>query len=415
MVEPKPTIIICDDDGNRVKRWARTISAIPEVSENYDVVAWEPGRFATAFYGLKQRQLAGRRAGVEIDVEATKVLAELDRATLVVVDFDLTPTSSAPPLDHDALQTLNGSFGDQVAYLTRCFSGATYTVLVNEGFFQSTFDLTHQAFARSSADLNVAHDDLGRVELWTGTSDGLTFRPWHWPRLIDSASRLEALAGDLDLDSPVLASLGLDDQLTLDQFVPEQLDLFGSNPLDVTFRQATMFPSSFKRVRDDLPMPEEHLPKVAVAAVSHWLERIVLPAQNVLIDGPHLVQRRPGLAVDPNPLAWRSVTDLSTPDQARSTLDQDLLADATVPSLAGWVSRPVWLWHRCPRTRIRAEGAPYVFCEDVSAFHPLDDALEYRSSVPGSFSQRFILNNAKTEGLAVHYWPGRRLFADETY
>lgn len=413
MGDENRTIIVCDDDGNRVKRWARSIRSVPDVASEYTVVPWEPSKFAAAFRGLKQRQLAQRRPSVEIETDESEVLGELDSAAYVVIDFDLTPTSDAP-LDEHTLDTLSGSFGDQVAFLARCYSAATYTILVNEGFFQSTFDLTHQAFVKSNADLNVAHDDLGRAVLWTGSSDGLEFRPWHWPRLLNAAERFEKLANELDLDEPVLAALGLDDDSTLEQFAREQLDLFGPEPKDVTFRDAAAFPGSFKRLREKRPIPEEHLPKVAVTAVAHWLERTVLPAQNVLVDAPHLAQRRPGLAVTPNPEAWASMTDLSDPSAARAALDEDQLSAAIVPRLDQWLSRPAWLWHRCPRTRVRAEGEPHVFCEDVSAFHPIDKAHEYKSSVPGSFNQRFVLSDAMTDGFAVEYWPNGRLFADET-
>jgi hypothetical protein len=412
MDETLPTIVVCDDDGTRVKRWARAIDRVPSVSDAYTVVPWTPDEFALAFIGLKNRQRAERGNASSPDEAGFEVLSQLDRATFVVVDFDLTPMNTNDALDPSTLDTLSGSFGDQFAFLIRHYSDAAVTILVNEIFYQSTFDLTHEAFVHSSADLNVAHNDLGRPELWTGSSDGRAFRPWHWPRLLDVPKHLQAIAADLDLDQPVLAALGLGEQSIIAQFSSEQLDLFGPNPDGVTFRDAARFPSVFKGLSRDESIPASHMRSVAVASVSHWLERIVLPAQNVLIDAPHLAQRRPGLLASPEPKDWGPLTDLSNPNTAKEMFNSSQLIEAAVPLLEPWLSRPAWLWHRCPHARIRAAGVPHVFCEDVSAFHPLDDAYEYRSSVPGPFGQRFILRESRSAGFPVNYWPNGRLFAD---
>lgn len=140
MAEDRATIIVCDDDGRRVKRWAAAIERVPAVAAKYAVVPWDPARFATAFSELKRRQYAQRRQVLKAEGNGSDALDELDGAALVIIDFDLTPSGDAQ-LDESTLDTLSGSFGDQVALLVRCYSGAKSTVLVNETFFQSTFDL----------------------------------------------------------------------------------------------------------------------------------------------------------------------------------------------------------------------------------------------------------------------------------
>lgn len=409
MTDDRPTIVVCDDDRDRVKRWSQRIEQIEEAHERFRVVPLEPEHFAAAYKALKDRQLQFR-AGERVATEDEATV--LDRARLVVIDYDLTPTRGAGDLDKTTLNTLSGSFGDNFAYLTRCFSSASYTVLVNQDFFQSTFDLSHQKFVSSNADLNVAHDDLGRAELWTGRSSGTTFRPWSWPRLVDAPQRAVDLASGIDLDAPVLEELGLADDDTYDQFAPEQLVLFGQEPREVRFLDAVDFTRKFNRLGKPETLPDEHLTKIAAASVSHWLERIVLPAQNVLVDAPHLAQRRPGLLLSAEPDDLKRLSDLSQPNEAAALFDSEALRDASAHRLSAWMSRPVWLWHRCPRSRARGTGINLTFCEDVSAFHPIDDTWEYTSSVPGSFNQRFVLHDGvDTRGtLAPDYWPVKYLF-----
>ena len=286
---------------------------------------------------------------------------------------------------------------------------------MNQDFYQSTFDLSHERFANSNADLNVAHNDLGRAELWTGTADGTKFRPWSWPRLLDMPARRADLESGIDMAASVLETLGLADDDVYKQFDPAQLVLFGDDPKSITFRDSVDFTRRFHRLGKPENTPEANLAKVAVASVSHWLERIVLPAQNVLVDAPHLAQRRPGLLIDPDPSAWGPLSDLSDSENALAMFQSDKVAGAQVPALSAWLSRPAWLWSRCPHATARAIGKAHVFCEDVSSFQLLDDAAEYKSSVPGPFKQRFVLYEGldTSNGFSPDYWPVQSLFGDD--
>src|SRR5688500_8019144 len=122
----------------------------------------------------------------------------------------------------------------------------------------------------------------------------------------------------------------------MEQFASEQLDLLGSDPSELKFRDAARFPSVRKGLSRVEPVPDEHLQSVAVAAVRHWLERIVLPAQNVLNDAPRLAQRRPGLLTSPDTADWGALTDLSDPDAAKAMYQSGALDDATVAALEPW-------------------------------------------------------------------------------
>lgn len=413
MNDARPKIVVCDDNRSRVKHWAQRIEQIEEAGARYQVDPLEPEAFAAAYADLRKRQRARRFEETPPETDAASVL---DGALIVVVDYDLTPTTGADELDDDTLDTLSGSFGDTFAFLTRCYTRAGYTVLVNQDFYQSTFDLSHQKFAYSNADLNVAHNDLGRHELWTGVSNGNTFRPWNWPRLVEAPDKHRKLASNLDLEAPVLETLGLADEETYSQFAPEQLVLFGTDPKKVTFREAADFTRKLNRLSQPERFPEESLAKVAVASVSHWLERVLIPAQNVVVDAPHLAHRRPGLLRVPDPTQWTPLTNLAEPAAAVALFDQEQVGAAQVAPLDDWVSRPVWLWHKCPRSRGRAAGIPTAFCEDVSGFHPIEDAWEYTAAVPGPFKQRFVLYEGVEEqpgALEPEYWPHQSLFAHD--
>ena len=45
----------------------------------------------------------------------------------------------------------------------------------------------------------------------------------------------------------------------------------------------------------DEPWDQGGIERVAAARLGKWLERLVLPGQNVLVDAPHLVSRFPSL------------------------------------------------------------------------------------------------------------------------
>ena len=158
---------------------------------------------------------------------------------------------------------------------------------------------------------------------------------------------------------------------------------------------------------DSVP-DDGHLKKLAATAVTHWVERFLIPAQNVFVDAPHLAQRQPGL-VKVEPSEWDVLADLSAPDTVRAALDTETLVEAATTS-EEWISRPVWDWSKVARTSARFTEEFPVFCEDISRFRPIDDAVEFNSSVPGPLRQRFVaeLESTGTE-LPIAYDPILRL------
>lgn len=409
----KRSALVCDDDGVRVLDWVRRLRQMPYVDERYDVQPLEPAAFAAAYAALKDRRRQSRYAEPGSDVSAPQDddAAPLDRADMLVVDFDLTPDHQLPAdVNQDTRkniqQQLDGEFGETFAYLARCYSSVGYVVVVNQRYQASTFDLTMQQFTDSHADLNVAEADLHRPELWLGAPQipsQYRFRPWHWPRLLDAPETLQRAVRAVDLDAGVLGALGLDPGA----LVQDQLDPLGDRPEEATFRDLANG-SALGLLRKDRQPSDAMLARIAAAGVLRWLERTVLPSQNVIVDAPHLAQRQPQLMTGEN---WDALARLDA-DPAEAGLGADALAAAVVPA-CGWASRPVWYWpsasgiaRQLPAAR--PAGAWPVFCEDVSRFVDFDRAWEFNSSLPGAYRQRFVYELDDDED-PVDYRPRSRL------
>lgn len=404
------TIVLFDDDADRIKTWREKLESVPGLRERATIFAPEPEQFAQVFEALKERQFRARGEAVTGDDNA-KIL---DDADIVIVDFDLTPARGrSQSMAPEALRTLKGSFGDTFAYLTRCYTHAGYTVVVNQTFYQSTFDLTMREFEFSYADLNITHSDLSNEGLWFGARARGSFRPWHWPRLLDGGAFIQSLADRIELGAPLLETLGLDDPDVYDLFDPQQLEVIGradrnSDPRTATFKSLTDADSPFGLLSQSEEPDEAALKKIAATALTHWLERVVIPAQNILVDAPHLAQRRPHLVRgDSTPERLDRLADLSPDARMDDVLDLDALAVAATKA-SDWTMRPVWLWPRCPRGPIPEDQI--VFCEDGSFFVPIDEAQEFRSELPGPFKARFVAEIDTQGGFPVDYRPDSRFY-----
>lgn len=403
--DARQTVVLFDDDQSRLRRWEELLNGIDGFSDRFDTQAQETDDFASVFEALKERQLKSRD-GERASRDDASIL---DGADIVVVDFDLTPgPGHTHELEQNTLKTLRGSFGDKFVYLTRCYTSAAATVLVNQTFFQPTFDLTLRQFETSYADLNISDRDLRNPRLWWGDTAPGEFRPWHWPRLATRAGHLRRIAEKIDLNARVLQTLGLDSPDTYDSFDPRQLDALGpGDPREATFGSLTAADAKFGRLTDKEQIDPAAQRGFAASAVTHWLERDVLAAQNILVDAPHLAQRRPNLLRDGSSIEDLSLlSDLRVQDELDTVLDLDSLAGAHTPA-SEWVDRPVWLWPACPPGG--SAEFDYYFCEDTSRFVEFDAAREFRSDVPGPFRTRFV-EEITAGGFDVDYRPNGRLY-----
>jgi hypothetical protein len=401
-VADKPQVVVCDDDQHRVEDWSERIKE--RTGADFDVRPLAPVDFAAGVAALKDR-MANAKATRGENPRGAK--AEVfDRADILILDSDLTPDAgSERGLDpQDLIRTnLVGEMGGEVAHLARAYSTAGAILVVNQKWKTRTFDLTMQVFASDVADVYISEKDLDNAGLWNGRQIA-DFRPWHWPVLSELPKLINTLAEEVQLNDSVLDTLGLNSPDVLDAITNRQMDGLAADDLArMTFRDVAT--ASVYGLRPKEIVEEDQLKRVAACAVRRWLERTVLPSQNVLIDRPHLVQRRPWLVENRgDPAAW------NRQDGWWASSEQPSDDRGYAPAASRWLGRHVWLWHSLPAqprsANERVRPSDLVFCEDSSKFVSVAMAHDYMSDLEGPTAQRFV------ERLAgVEYSPRQRLLS----
>jgi hypothetical protein len=154
--------------------------------------------------------------------------------------------------------------------------------------------------------------------------------------------------------------------------------------------------------------------RIAAARIGKWLEYVVLPELDILMDAPHLISRLPGLMGNIREIAdWNSVAIRHLKDMKdMPKMKCDLIEEFRFKK-AHWLSRPTWFWRDIienaniddVRAPWKIERPEFVFCEDTSLFHPQDECREFQAQTRVSpFSERYIHH---IEG--VDYMPRTRL------
>lgn len=403
-------VLVCDDDGRRAQSWREDIEYVLNEFDSgkgageAEVTCLEPSDLAAALNGLTQRQRAARGPDAStVKDAATLQLSQFDSADVLVLDHDLTPAEPDPLTD-----SLQGRSGEGLALLARCFSTTGLIVLVNKGVQSSTFDLTMTRFSDSYADLNVTQQDLSRSALWHGLADARPFRPSHWPVLSSGGKHLAEIADGLALDDVVLESLGLSEALTT--FEREQLDILGDEPETATFWTVAKRPGVGLGLKDEQP-DEAILRRIAVHGIARWLAGTVLPAQNVLVDAAHLLERVPGLRAGGIDIADATPADFHDVDAlVRFAPGLERLRGRVSPS-SEWLGRPVWLWADLDPETFADEATDetdLVVCEDTTTLLALDKAKEFEAAVSGPYLQRFV-RHLKDGTDPIAYMPRNRL------
>lgn len=366
-------ILICDDEAGRRDEWKEALEGLRPTLDGW-VVELLGSDFADELQTLKDRELASRTG--ELDRKAE---SRFDAAQVLVVDYDLLQFEGSGWVT-----------GENVAYLARCYSTCEVIVGVNLTGQENPFDLTLVDHLDSFADVNIGAKQLTNPGLWGGPRSGLS--PWSWPslpNLVDAHRQRVVAVGDGG--TKLLDALGLRD-VGLPRHARQLIEAGGER--DPTFEE-------FARDSDlglrggDKPW-QGTTARVAAARAAKWLETAVLPAQDLLIDAPHLAVRNPlllaGAHDDPN--AWERTTDRGDP------------SGALIPALCRhsygaplWANRPLWRWAplggdtELPGVAEPWErpSPPYVFCEDISRFLPPEHARDFVvDDLPTSLPTRYV-------------------------
>jgi hypothetical protein len=385
LTEQKTRIVLCDDEPDTANNWKEELDALDEVKDSFDVVVVDKHEFEVDVLTLEKRRNALRQ---QQQPDATPTI--FDGAAVLIVDYDLYEYKP------DQLLT-----GDSIAYLARSYSSCGYIVGVNQDRISKPFDLTLVSHALVSTDLSIGSDQVADPGLWSGDPRRWgKFRPWYWPVLPERAQALgdlrQSVAGKLD--EPLETVLGLPRELldSLPRAVLGRLDVPGRPDIgDVPLRD-WVHSSQMGLRSGDVVSDDHQIARVASARLAKWFERVLLPGQDVLVDAPHLVDRRPGLldgdCTDPD--VWQRTTRLDANPDGLGLMP---LAVDQHRFESRWVSRPVWFWPHIASDQTFDDSldAPrpeprVVFAEDASRFVSVDLARRYTSDVDPPFNSRWV-------------------------
>ena len=401
----KETILIYDDDGERAGEFKCKLEKgldKANQSENFNVKSLEHGEFQKAIIALEKRRIEFRKGEKELENSHKDDAEEIDNASIFIIDYDLLDSQEKEK------KLFTGSLtGEIVAYLVRCFSKCKLIVGLNQ-YGNNPFDLTLRGDLDSFADLNLGEYQLDNPGLWKGDweDSGQEFRPWCWPNLCDLLCDFGKRVEDIqeNLDTPI--SEFLDFNRELFELLPREIVQFiwkdkEKEHFQTTFREFVTKSGNGLRSKDMKEVKKginDHvLARVGAARVSKWLEQLVLPEQDILVDAPHLVSRYPSLITgDKEKIeTWNKTAQLVGHEQLG--LDTNLIEDYRFEK-AHWISRPVWFWDKLRECEdIKEVTEPWltvspnwVFCEDASRFYNHEYCREFLADTTSPFTQRFV-------------------------
>ena len=404
------TILIYDDEQGRPKEFKGKLEQglnQANQSDKFDVRFLENEDFQNAIKVLEQRRINFRNGEINLEEDSNDKVKKIDNASIFIIDYDLL---RSPKEGEEEEEFFTGSLtGEIVAYLVRCFSRCKLIVGLNQ-YGSNPFDLTLRGDMDSFADLNLGHEQLSNPNLWTDNLDDSKqdFRPWSWPNLSTLIHNFHKRTKKVQkkLDKPICKVLGFDPEVF--QLLPREIVQFigkyeEKEPYQTTFREFVTKSGNGLRSKDIKEVKNsinDHvLARVGAARISKWLEQLVLPEQDILVDAPHLVSRYPSLIKGNNKEigAWNETAQLI--DFSNLRIRTDVIEPFRFRK-SYWVSRPVWFWDKlCECEKIREVSEPWlteipdwVFCEDTSCFHEETDCREFFADVASPFTRRFVKN-----------------------
>jgi hypothetical protein len=265
-------------------------------------------------------------------------------------------------------------------------------------FGDNFFDLTLKGFPESFADLNIGSEQIANPGLWL-TAPWTGFRPWTWPLIPRLATDFEARVRTLRdcLEQSIVNFFDIPEGIV--ESMPRSITEFftgARDPLKANFKDFVMDSGNGLRTKDRL-FSEESLLRIGAARISTWLESIVLPGQDILVDAPHLISRFPSLlaGVPDSEKSWNSTASLIGPSKLGIRY-RTLLRNRF--RRTNWLSRPAWYWSQASNNEAILEVEnPWQskryglrFCEDISRFLPATATKEFIAELPSPFVRRFV-------------------------
>ena len=401
-------ILILDDDQARAEEWKREIDKT--LNGEAKITVHDNTNVSRVISELHQKRLKAREGDYQ-------TVAELDAIDLLIVDYDLLGLDSK---GHSAWST-----GAEVAYAARLMSKVGPIVVVNQ-YGTNSFDLTMRRTSPSYADLDLGSKHITSPELWK--DEGFEgFRPWHWPNLRSEPSRFRDLSNFVleNLDNPVIQVLGLElsDYDSPRYISPELLARLGlSREGGITFKQLLV---GFKKedgkyqpnpisvfnilekdaelVKD---MPPDVLSRLGAAVLSHWIERLILPNQELIADVAHLAYQYPWLLENPeSQTTWQNLVRLDSAVGLRNELANHTVSPACLVSRPAYWAKQARREVEMPESFSMARVPNLAFCEDSSSFAHKGECKSFPSDLQTFDRERWVMDDLISGGEKVNYEP----------
>ncbi len=374
-------VLVYDDDGQYADSIRDSLKKVKPLAGVFNVQTLGEDEFRTALEKLNERAIKMRN-DEQVPLKGTLI----DNADIFIVDYDLIASKAGEFLT-----------GEAVAYVARCFSGCGLIVGLNQ-YGHNTFDLTLKGHPESFADLNLGQDQIDNPNLWGGSKSG--FHPWHWPNLpgflTDFEERVDDVRTSLADEIPICQVMDVPPEVfgTLPKSIGQFL---GRKPEETTFGKFVSKSGNCLRPKDEETACEDVIARVGAARISKWLERLVLPGQNILVDAPHLIARYPSLLVGDSPTIhdWNATADYSNEDKCELISSE---VEKYRLNKNHWVSRPVWRWSELSEDEgipeisepWDATPAPCTFCEDASRFYSKRACRAFLAETDSPFARRYV-------------------------
>ena len=371
-------IVICDDEADVTREWKAKLEGVDQLKHRFNFLALTMSQLKATI-----EELEGRRAAARQSASHTSTATEVDDCALLVVDYDL-------------LNAKTGGFvtGENVSYLARCYSGCGVILGLNQFYRDNVFELDLHSRPGSFADVNLSDKQLTVEGLWSADFKQGTFRPWQWPIVPDLSElfekRVESLKGNLEV--PITRFFDFPD--TVFDFLDRETQAFISPDAkdirSVSFLDFVRQSGQGVRGKDE-QRNEHQIARIAAARVNVWLERMILPAQSVLVDLPHLIERVPSIIGGEGAIAKQASWVTFDPSPL-TTISRHAFARPE------WLSRSAWWWPMIESAEEQPElaapwnypGLSVAFCEDTSDFRARDQTHPFATAFNSPFARRYV-------------------------
>ncbi|MFC2174786.1 hypothetical protein ACFLQ2_02840 [archaeon] len=382
----KGKIFVYDDEPESATQYKNKLEHLGIVSKKFKVERITKEEFENPKKGIgilrdRREKLRSKKIRLEGSIFD-------EENAIFLIDYDLV----------GGAEQLGIRTGEDVAYFLRCFSKCGLIIGVST-LWDNVFDLSLKSESEHYLDLRIGGAQVDNARLWGEGEE--EFRPWSWPDLNRLSETFEKRVRDVksNFDKEIYDTLGFSTSIA--KYLPPSVSEFlGGEPLKVTFRD--FLTGSEKGLdgkdRDYVDnLPKNQQARLTAARLSRWLETVVLPDQDILVDAPHLVSRLPTLLKKTNPTVEDLNKTASFGDAEKLGLKHEDIEEFRFKK-DYWLSRSAWFWSELSENIdwLKQKGGKRVllndnvFCEDTSRFHKRERCKEFEADISSPYRRRYV-------------------------